>query len=299
MTASRLSQRFGTLPRPAWLPAATWPFETYGVEAGDSLFAVTEAGAGPPLLLVHVGAWSFIWRDLVLRLARDFRCVFFDAPGNGRTRDAPGTTITMENAARAVRSVVDALDLRKFTLVAHDLGGPAALAALATTPERVAGIVAMNTFAWSPSGGLRKMLAIMGSPVMREIDVATGFLPRISATWFGVGRHMDQASRAAFRAGMGPLGRRAFHHYMRDVRQCEGLHEKVQRALEGPLANAPLLTVFGERNDPFGFQPRWKQMFPGARQVVVAKGNHFPMCDAPDFVADAIRHWYRERVAYP
>jgi hypothetical protein len=30
--------------------------------------------------------------------------------------------------------------------------------------------------------------------------------------------------------------------------------------------------------------------------VVIAKGNHFPMCDAPDFVAHTIHHWYRECV---
>jgi hypothetical protein len=44
-------------------------------------------------------------------------------------------------------------------------------------------------------------------------------------------------------------------------------------------------TIFGQRNDPFGFQPRWKQLFPHARDVVVLKENHFPMCDAPDLPA--------------
>jgi len=63
------------------------------------------------------------------------------------------------------------------------------------------------------------------------------------------------------------------------------------------LAQVPMLTIFGERNDPFGFQKRWKELFPDARQAVVAKGNHFPMCDAPDFVAREIREWYQSRLA--
>jgi pimeloyl-ACP methyl ester carboxylesterase len=249
------------------------------------------------LLFVHVGAWSFIWRDLVTQLASDFRCVFFDAPGNGQTQDSSTNAVSMEGAAGAVAAVVSALDLQDLTLVAHDLGGPPALAALAGMPERVRGIVGMNTFAWSPSGAaFRGMLAMMGSRPMREFDVLTGFIPRIASTWFGVGLHMDGLSRGVFRAGMGPQGRRAFHDYIRDARRCDGLYERVARALAGPFAQLPVLTIFGERNDPFGFQRRWKELFSDARQVVVANGNHFPMCDAPDLVAREIRDWYQARV---
>jgi haloalkane dehalogenase len=250
------------------------------------------------LLFVHVGAWSFIWRDLITRLASSFRCICFDAPGNGRTQDAPGSTVTLQAAADAVASVIDAMELHDFTVVAHDLGGPAALAALAGKPEYVRGIVAMNTFAWRPSGAaFRGMLALMGSSFMREFNVLTGLIPRISATSFGVGRHLDEPSRKAFRAGIGSRGRRAFHAYMRDTRHCDDLYDRISSALTGPLAHVPLLTIFGERNDPFGFQKRWKELFPSARQVVVAKGNHFPMCDAPDLVANAIRDWHRKLVA--
>ena len=292
------SVRFRPVSRPAWLPESAWPLDTFAVEANGSTLAVTEAGTGPALLLVHVGTWSFLWRDLVTRLSCDFRCIFFDAPGSGQTSDNSAYPHTMEDAARAVTTVIGALDLRDFTLVAHDLGGPASIAALAGVPERVRGIVAMNAFAWKPSGAaLRSMLAIMGSGFVRELDVLTGFLPRIASSPFGIGLHMDEASRAVFRAGMDRRGRRSFHNYIRDARRCNLLYARVGRALAGPLAQVPMLTIFGERNDPFGFQKRWKDLFPDARQAVVAKGNHFPMCDAPDFVAREIREWYQSRLA--
>jgi putative AlgH/UPF0301 family transcriptional regulator len=66
--------------------------------------------------------------------------------------------------------------------------------------------------------------------------------------------------------------------------------------LEGPFRALPLLTIFDERNDPLGFQPQWKKLFPDTRQVVVEKGNHFPMCDDPELVSESIRSWYRECV---
>ena len=286
------------LPRPAWLPEHVWPFEMFGLRTADSVLAVTDVGRGPVLLLVHTGTWSIIWRDLITRLAAEFRCVCFDAPGTGRSTLLPRTSVTLANASRAVRAVIEALDLRDLTLVAHDLGGPAGLAAIAQTPERIRGIVAMNTFGWRPHGPvLRGMLALMGSGLMRELDVLTEFLPRISSTSFGVGRHMDADSRAAFRAGMSQEARRAFHHYMRDARQSDALYEQISSALAGPFARLPLLTIFGERNDPFRFQRQWKRLFPGALQVVVKKGNHFPMCDAPDLVSQTIRVWHRDYVA--
>ena len=286
------------LARPRWLPESVWPFQTFGLETDDSVLAVTDAGQGPVLLLVHTGTWSFIWRDLIAKLSADFRCVCFDAPGNGRTLDAAGTAISLATASRAVVSVIEQLNLEDITLVAHDLGGVAGLAACTRTPERIRGIVGMNTFAWKPSGAaLRTMLTVIGSGFIREVDVVTGFIPRLSSTSFGVGRHLDGPSRQAFVAGLGTRGRRSFHNYIGDARQCDGLYDEIARALAGPFSCLPLLTIFGERNDPFGFQQRWKALFPDLRQVVVSKGNHFPMCDAPGLVADAMRLWHRECVA--
>lgn len=292
------SARTVPLPRPGWLPERVWPFQSFGLKVNHSIVAVTDVGQGPALLFVHTGVWSFIWRDVIKHLAGDFRCVCLDAPGTGQSSRLSGRAISLERSARAVTTVIEALDLQNLTLVVHDLGGPAGLAGAAQTAERVRGIVAMNAFGWRPSGAFfRSMLALMGSAPIREFDVLTEFLFRITTTNFGVGRHMDGPSRQAFRAGIDRQARRAFHHYLRDARNCDHLYQDVGRALSGPFKGLSLITIFGERNDPLGFQRRWKALFPDAPQVVVAGGNHFPMCDDPDLVANTIRSWHRERVA--
>ena len=286
------------VPRPSWLPERVWPFETRRLETDGAEVALTDVGAGPALLFVHTGMWSFVWRDVIARLCTDFRCVAFDAPGTGQSQRLPGSEISLERASRAAAAVIEALDLRDLTLVCYDLGGPVGIVGAVRHPERVRGLAAVNTFAWMPSGAvLRGMLALMGSAPMREFDALTGFLSRITASNFGVGRHLDDRSRDAFRAGVGRSGLRAFHRYMRDARQSASIYERAGAALAGPFKTLPLLTIFGERNDPFGFQKHWQAMFPDARQVVVPKGNHFPMCDDPELVADTIRSWHRERVA--
>lgn len=286
------------LPRPDWLPESVWPFQTFGLEVDGSMVAVTETGQGPVLLFVHTGTWSFIWRDVMTRLSVDFRCICLDAPGTGQSAPLPKRAITLDNSSRAVTEVINRLNLEDCTLVVHDLGGIAGLVGAARTPERVRAIAAINTFGWKPSGmAFRGMLALMGSALMREIDVATEFLPRIASSSFGIGRHLDEASRHAYHAGMKGQRLRAFHYYLRDARRCDGLYDQVARALAGRFRNLPLLTIFGERNDPLGFQPRWKKLFPHAVRVVVARGNHYPMCDDPDLVARTIRSWHREHVA--
>jgi haloalkane dehalogenase len=93
---------------------------------------------------------------------------------------------------------------------------------------------------------------------------------------------------AVFRAGIDPLARRAWHGYFRSARDADDLYAELDAGLRGPLADRPLLTAFGQFNDPLRFQKRWRAYYPDARQVKVPHGNHFPMCDNPELVASAL-----------
>jgi haloalkane dehalogenase len=289
--AGALSMR--SLARPSWLPADVWPLDTVAMDVDRSVVAISQAGDGP-VLLFYTGIGSFVWRDVILRLSRDFRCVTLDPPGIGLSGPVPRAEVTLERSARAVAAAIESLDLRDLTLVVHDTGGPPAFAAAARLADRIRAIVGVNTFGWRPSGAaFRGMLALMGSDFTRRVDLTTNLLSRLTTTSFGVGRHLDERSRQAYRAGLEKsLG--AFHDYLRNARHSDPLYDEVRRALAGPLRRLPLLTIFGERNDPLGFQPQWRRLFPSVRQVVIPKGNHFPMCDDPDFVAEEIRRWHRE-----
>lgn len=287
------------LERPHWLPEPAWPWPTGSLPTPAGRVAVTDAGSGPPLLLVHTGTWSFVWRDLLRALTPHFRCIALDAPGCGRSERLSTThRATLAASATAVGSVIDQLDLHGLTLVAHDLGGPSGLAAAAERPERIHGIVAVNTFGWRPTNpALRGALAVMGSPPVGELDATTGWLPRLASSAFGVGRHLPRADRAVFRAGIDRQARRTLHAYFADAHRANDLYQRIEGALHGRLADQPLLTVFGQFNDPFRFQRQWQARFPQARQHVVRRGNHYPMCDDPTGVAEAIRHWHTTEVA--
>jgi haloalkane dehalogenase len=139
------------------------------------------------------------------------------------------------------------------------------------------------------------MLRLMGGPAMRALNMTTNLVPRLSSGRFGVGRHLSRRARRAF---LGPTRERArrqtFHQLMADAARSTPLLEQIQTALRTSLRDWPVLTVFGQYNDPLHFQRRWRELFPQARQVVIARGNHFPMNDDPQGVATAIRAWWQQ-----
>ena len=53
------------------------------------------------------------------------------------------------------------------------------------------------------------------------------------------------------------------------------------------LANAMTRSAFSRAG---------RNCLPDTHQVVVSRGNHFPMCDDPGLLASSIRAWQRERV---
>jgi haloalkane dehalogenase len=70
----------------------------------------------------------------------------------------------------------------------------------------------------------------------------------------------------------------------------------VERSLRTTLADLPVLTLFGRKNDPYGWQHRFSQIFPNATVAGISNGHHFPFCDDPDAYSAAICTWWADTV---
>lgn len=277
-------------------PATSWPHQRRVVPIRDSEIAYTDEGTGPALLLVHDGMCSYLWIHLIERLRDRYRVVTLDFPGSGLS-SASGNPVSLESDSALLGSFVDSLGLENYTLVAHDLGGGVGLGLATGQPERVDGLVLINTFAWpADTFGLRTMLRIMGSRPVSSVNSGTNFLVVASSGRFGVGRHFDADQRAAYRSMFANKGaRRRIHDLMASaVKEGEYL-ASVESGLVR-LKGCPVLTIFGARNDPFQFQRRWLTHFPEADQMVVPGGYHFPMCDDPDGVSQRIAAWHDTQI---
>lgn len=108
---------------------------------------VIEAGAGPPVVLVHGHpGCAYDWGPFMRELAeRGFRALAYDRVGYGRSDGrAPGRTSVETNAGELL-GLLAALDLRGVTLVGASYGGGMAIAAAKRDPARLAHLVLVGS----------------------------------------------------------------------------------------------------------------------------------------------------------
>jgi haloalkane dehalogenase len=112
---------------------------------------------------------SLVWKQVIDRLSPAFRCIAPDYPGFGKSVPAEGYGFSPQEHAGVIAQLIDHLDLRDYTLVMQDWGGPIGIAAASRDPSSVAGLVVANTWAW-PLNGIPKvevMSRLMGGPLGR------------------------------------------------------------------------------------------------------------------------------------
>ena len=129
---------------------------------------VAQAGAGPPLVLVH--GWPqhwWAWRRLLGPLAQEHRVICPDLRGLGWS-DAPPGRYEKEAWAADLVALLDALDLDRVDLAGHDWGGLVALLAALRAPERVRTVAAVSIMhPWSRlSPSPRALLPLAYQPAL-------------------------------------------------------------------------------------------------------------------------------------
>ena len=115
-------------------------------------FHVSDTGTGAPVLvfLHYFGGSARTWEPVIDQLSLRFRCLALDLRGWGDSEATP-TGYTVADMAADVQSVIDALELPRFILVGHSMGG------------KVAQVLAARAVP-----GLERLLLIGPSPLSPE-----------------------------------------------------------------------------------------------------------------------------------
>ena len=114
------------------------------VDVGGVGIHVAEAGSGPPVLLLH--GWPqhwFAWRKVAPQLAADHRVICPDLRGFGWS-DAPPGRYDKQTLAQDIIGLLDALELDRVDLIAHDWGAWIGFLLCLDHPERFSHYLALN-----------------------------------------------------------------------------------------------------------------------------------------------------------
>ena len=130
-------------------------FPTKYLQLKEGEIAYQKEGKGKHVLIfVHgLSSNSDAWYRNIEELKKDFTCIAIDLPGYGRSfKDADEFTATY--FAEILNEFTDKLNIKKFTLVGHSMGGQASIKFASKYPEKLdkliliapAGIEEFNEF---------------------------------------------------------------------------------------------------------------------------------------------------------
>ncbi|MFE7799312.1 alpha/beta fold hydrolase [Nocardia sp. NPDC057440] len=289
------SSNAGTPSRPAWIPAERYPFASHFEEIDGSRVHYVDEGSGPPLILLHGNpTWSFLYRDVIIGLRDQYRCIAIDYPGFGLSQASRGYGFTPAEHAHVVDQLVTRLDLRDVTLMVQDWGGPIGFAVATRHPDRFVAFVVGNTWAWPKSDpGTQAFSRLLGGPIGGWLILRHNFfVERLIPA--GVRRKkLPDAVMDAYRGPFPtPESRRPVHVFPHEILGSRAFLAEVEQGL-AVLRDRPALLVWGTKDVAFRAleRRRWEQQFADHRTVLLEGAGHYIQEDAADEIVAAIIEW--------
>lgn len=139
------------------------------VQSRAGRVAYHESGSGPTVLLLHAALHDRHDFDPVVEtLARNYRTIAVDWPGHGESDpvDSP-LEASAPLLADVLEDVVEGLGLSGAVLIGNSVGGFAAARLAVNRPERVAGLVLVNTGGFVPlTPSVRSFCRVLGTPAV-------------------------------------------------------------------------------------------------------------------------------------
>lgn len=121
--------------------------KTISIDGVDVFYREAGPADAPAILLLHgFPTSSQMFRDLIPRLAGEYRVVAPDYPGYGHSAMPPRDQFayTFDNLAKVIDAFAERVGLTRYALYVHDYGAPVGYRLAAKHPERVTAIVVQN-----------------------------------------------------------------------------------------------------------------------------------------------------------
>ncbi len=168
--------------KPSWVDNSLYPFDSKYLSLENGRMHYVDEGCGDVMLFIHgTPTWSFLYRDFIKELSKDYRCIAIDHLGFGMSEKSDTSPGTPEWHSKNVSGFIKALDLHDITLVVHDFGGPIGLAAGIENPKRIKRIVLFNSWLWSTAQekASQKIDSLINSWFGKFLYLTMNFSPKV------------------------------------------------------------------------------------------------------------------------
>jgi pimeloyl-ACP methyl ester carboxylesterase len=248
-------------------------------------------GEGPAVVLLHgIASSMYTWKDVLPVLAAHHDVVAVDLPGFGGS--AIPKEPSGERAARSVVGLMDALGIRRASLVGNSLGGAIAVAVAAQAPDRVARLVLIDPAGYNFAAGDRPFVLRLAAGVPAVLANALPLRPLVSLSLRQVFHDDRLVTPDRVAEYVAPLRRPGAAAYLRGLLLAtDGLgFPGVVRQV-----HAPTLVLWGryDRWIPVRDAERFAADIAGSR-VVLLEAGHMPQEERPAETAALIAGFLAE-----
>jgi pimeloyl-ACP methyl ester carboxylesterase len=256
-----------------------------GADGVEVFYRAAGDPSAPVVLLLHgFPTSSFMFRELIPRLADQFRVIAPDLPGFGFTEvpEKRKYTYSFDGLAKTIEAFTEALGLSRYAIYVFDYGAPTGFRLAMAHPERVTAIVSQNGNAYEEGLGdawapIRKYWS---EPTAENREVIGKNILNLEGTrWqytHGVA-HPESVAPESYTLDVALLDRPGnkdiqldlFLDYASNVK----LYPKFQEYFR--KSKPPLLAIWG-KNDPFFIPPgaeAYRKDLPNAKVQFLDTGH--------------------------
>ena len=284
-------------------PENLYPFQSKWATINGNRIHYIDEGKGETILFCHPPVTSsFMYRNMIKELSKNFRCIALDFPGFGLAEIAlaSGYTQSINSQAEVVEGFADALRLQSVYLLMQECGGHAALKVFMGQPEKLRGIIVTDTIIFPVSAypRIKIMLALINGGIFNFINTNFNFLIR-AMTKFGINnRKLSVEERNTYKAIFNTKEiRRTSTHLLHQLMAEEKLLSQIQTAFETIFNKIPALLIYGEKDalNKLGIAKRINDLLPNSELHLLENEGHFPHEGEPEKMSELIKSWFNRR----
>lgn len=274
-----------------------YPFESRWFDGRRGRMHYIDEGEGTPIVFFHGNpTWSFLYRNIIIRLRGKFRCIAVDYLGFGLSERPVGFGYTVEEQAAAVGELLDHLGLDGFITVGQDWGGPISMAVATERSDRVSGVVLGNTWFWPSDHWRLKLFSIVvGTRPMQHVVLRYNVF--VEALRYAFCNKPTDAVIEHYRGVQPtPESRRGIAEFPKQIRAARPLLERLASDVPSRLGSKPALLIWGMKDPVFPLASTIGKLldaFPNNVVKLLPHAHHFIQEDAPEMIADAISLRFR------